>query len=162
MPKTKKTFITTYRGDLTDIATIARWMTNQGFTPRSRNELINCAVTNFTKQLVKMFPEDAIVETGDALEFLTDLGLIGKNLTQMQPAISREFWDSSTPAPGVPISNSSELTTKAKKQDNDNLAGLALDLMNKANQRNLADTENAKKLANTAHLPIAEETEENN
>lgn len=157
MTELKKTFITTFRGDLIDIATIARWMVSSGITPRSRNELINCAVVNFAAQLRKMCPESSIVETGDALEYLSELGLIGKNLEKMAPALAKDFWQSATPSAGVNVSNELELTTKAKKASNDQLADDVTKLMDLADERIERDRKNAKQLSQVAHLPIAKE-----
>ena len=88
MPNTETkplaTFTTTYRGKLTDIATIARWLALSGIKPRSRNELINAAVVNFAKMLRKKFPQTAVVTTTDALEYLAEFELIGKNLQKFQ------------------------------------------------------------------------------
>lgn len=157
----KNTFFTTFRGDIREVATIARWLQSQGITPRSRNELIQVAVENFAKQLVKLFPETAIIDSHDALTFLTELGLIGANRKKIVSSIADELWEASELTTGTTISNSSELTTKAKKKSNETTALEAVELMKKLEQRTTQDNQRNEEFVTGGHAPIASENEEN-
>lgn len=153
------TFTTTYRGSITDIASIARWLVSEGVTPRSRNEIVNVAVVNFVKNLTTNWPEHAITTDADALGYLTELGLIGKNLKNMQPALSKSFWASS-PAASQQVSNDFELSEKAQRAGINKTAADVMELMRKADKRNQNDAEMARKLADASNLPIAEDESE--
>ena len=153
----KNTFFTTFRGDITEIATIARWLQFQGITPRSRNELIQVAVENFSKQLVKLFPETNVVDSHDALTYLTAIGLIGANRKKIVKTIADELWEKSDLTTGTVTSNSTELTTKAKKQNDSSIANNAIELMQKLEQRTEADKKRTEEFVSGGHAPISTE-----
>lgn len=155
MTKTKtKTFITTYRGSITDIATIARWLVSNGITPRSKSELINIAVTNFVIHLDSTYPELTVLDERDALTYLSELNILKTGLAKMQPALSKNFWDSGLETNPMPACEET-LASRNKSAQATKLAADALELMQKATERNQEPTAD---LSRPANLTIAKDS----
>jgi hypothetical protein len=144
--KRAKTFFTTFRGDIINIATIANWMVQQGSTPRSRNEILSCAVRNFTGQIHKLFPEARVTDDADALRLLQELGLEGRKHTAPMLKVSTDVIEKEDLVPVFSPSNQDELGAKARQAQRTQMAEEALQLMEKTLRREKTDKETNKKL----------------
>lgn len=135
MPKKRASFSTTYRGDITNIAIIARWLLKNGIRPRSKNELINTAVENIARNVVNKWPELNVLTEKDAVEILTNLGL---NQSQ-KPLLGIDNWDDGIQT----LADEVELTEKARRKSTDDLVADALKVLDKTKNVGIAEASNA-------------------
>lgn len=125
------TYHTSYRGEITDIATIARWMVTEGFIPRSRNEMINTAIKNFVSIINHHNPELLIEDVADAYEYLEEIGMAGRDTAL--PSLSKKMLD--TPKPPGSTSIDDKLGQKGFNRRIMAQADEAMELMEKAQKR---------------------------
>jgi hypothetical protein len=157
MPKQSKTFSTSFRGEVIDLAIVARWFIKQGIIPRSRNELINSAVKNFAGLITKNNPELLVTTPEDAYDIFEQLNLVGAHRKAVFPIEQTENWEVEnldlSPVPGF----EPELTTKAEAANTSAVAGQLGNLATLLERRRKQDQSITEALASTHGLPIEEE-----
>ena len=91
--KNPATFTTSFRGDICQLATIVNWMIQTGETPKSRNKIINTAISLVCNQITQTNPELVVQTVGEALELLTSHGLTGENLKKTNKNLAQALWN---------------------------------------------------------------------
>lgn len=154
MSKTSKTFATSFRGDVIDLAVLARWFIKQGMIPRSRNELIASAVASFTILIVRNNPELAVNSLEDAYGVIENLGLVGVNRAKVFPNEKLEQWEVENSDLNLVPDFEPELTEKANKAEQATIAGQLGSLQELLARRKQQDETVNRALSNTENLPI--------
>lgn len=154
MPKqSKNTFTTTFRGNITDVATIARWMKSKGFIPRSRNELINQAVINFANHIRTSYSDLGVHSVTDAITYLNESGLTDRK--DLVPALLEEMQNEALVSGGSsPLDTT--LSTKATKKHSELAQQTALSILKRAQEREQSDKQTLEQLKHVArqNMPV--------
>lgn len=158
--KKSNSFFTTFRGSLTELSIIARFFLSKGVIPRSRSELLDYAVKSTVQSLTNQQPELNVTTTEDALQVLSQLGLVDKGNREVFNILLAEN-QNRTASEIIDTRQEEDLNKTALNDRNSTLAKEATELLMKAQQKQQEDRQKAKDLFSSAKNISTCEEEEN-